>query len=62
MNLFLIGLLITAAFFCGDRLLRRHADERLQKRVILVMGLLTFAVVFSIIAAIQLGFITDHYP
>lgn len=62
MEVFLIGLLLAGAFFVGHRLLRRHSDERLYKRTTLTLVALTFAVVLSIMAAIQLGLITDHYP
>ena len=43
-------------------ILRRYGDDRLYRRMTLIIIALSFAVVFSIILAIQLGVITDHYP
>jgi hypothetical protein len=42
--------------------LRRRGDERLQRRVTYTLIAMIFATVATIFAAIQLGFITDHYP
>jgi hypothetical protein len=62
MSVLLIALLLAVAFIGGHTMLRRRDDERLYNRTTLALVALTFAVVFSIIAAIHLGLITDHYP
>jgi len=62
MDMLLIGLLLAGGFFVGHTLLRRHGDERLYNRATLTLVALSFAVVLSIIAAIRLGLIPDHYP
>lgn len=62
METLLIGLFLAVAFVVAGTLLRRRGDEKLYKRTTVALVVLTFAVVLSIIVAIQLGFITSHVP
>ncbi len=62
MRILLIGLLLAGAFFGSHTLLRRYGDERLYRRTTLTLVALSFAAVLSIILAIKLGLVADHYP
>jgi tellurite resistance protein TehA-like permease len=57
-----LGFGLAAFFFVVNTALRRRGDERLQRRVTYTLIAMIFATVATIFAAIQLGFITDHYP
>jgi fucose permease len=61
-SVLLLGVLLAGMFFGLNVLLRRRGDERLYRRVTLTLIAIIFAIVGSVIVAIQLGFITDHYP
>jgi len=62
MSILLIGLVLAGAFFGLHTLLRKRGDESLYKRVTLILVAIAVAAVAGILAAIQLGFITDHVP
>ena len=57
-----LGFGLAALFFAVNTALHRRGDERLQRRVTYTLIAMIFATVATIFAAIQLGFITDHYP
>lgn len=57
-----LGFGLAAFFFVVNMALRRHGDERLQRRVTYTLVAIIFAAVATIIAAIQLGLITDYAP
>ena len=60
-SVLLLGLFLAGTFFVLNTRLRRHGDERLYRRVTLALIATTFAVVGTIIVAIKLGYIADHY-
>jgi predicted PurR-regulated permease PerM len=62
MSVLALGFVLAVSFFVLNRVLRRRGDERLYRRVTLVLIAVTFVIVATIIVAIQLGLITDHYP
>jgi len=61
-SVLLLGLFAAAALFGLNTMLRRRGDERLYRRVTLTLIFMTFAIVGTVIAAMQLGYIADHYP
>ena len=62
MSIFAVGFALAVSFFVLHTVLRRRGDERLYRRVTLGLVVVSFVIVMMIIGAIQLGFITDHYP
>ena len=62
MSILLIGLVLAGAFFALHTILRRRGDEALYKHVTLIPIATALVSVAAIIAAIELGFVTDHVP
>lgn len=57
-----LGIGLAVFFFALNTILRRRGDEKLQRRVTYAIVGIIFAIVATIFAAIQLGYITDHAP
>ena len=62
MSVLLIGLLLAAIVFSLNTILRRRCDERLYKRVTIVGAAIIIVIAWGLLAATQLGFISNHAP